>query len=89
MVLACLGPVPSDDKRQEVEALTATRFVALDLPLDWMANAPEALVDVPTRLVSLPNETGADLLHLNLPSQAAGMETAKPVVVVSHSCVVT
>ncbi|NDW07353.1 glycosyltransferase [Jiella sp. 40Bstr34] len=89
VVLACLGPAPSEDKRREVEALKATRLVALDLPLDWMADGPEALDGVPSRLVALADETGADLLHLNLPSQAAGMETARPVVVVSHSCVVT
>lgn len=89
VVLACLGPAPSEDKRREAEALAATRFAAVDLPLDWMAKGPEALADVSARLVALSDETGADLLHLNLPSQAAGMETAKPVVVVSHSCVVT
>lgn len=30
-----------------------------------------------------------DLVWLNLPSQAAGLKTCKPVLVVSHSCVVT
>ncbi|MEX6506185.1 glycosyltransferase family 4 protein [Jiella sp. M17.18] len=89
VVLACLGPAPSEDKRREADALTSTRLVTLDLPLDWMAEGPEALADVPRRLAALAEETGADLLHLNLPSQAAGIETARPVVVVSHSCVVT
>lgn len=89
VVLACLGPAPSKDKRREPEALKATRFVALDLPLDWMAEGPKALADVPGRLAALADDTGADLLHLNLPSQAAAMRTDKPVIVVSHSCVVT
>ncbi|MCB8839354.1 glycosyltransferase family 4 protein [Aurantimonas sp. VKM B-3413] len=89
VVLACLGPAPSDDKIREAEASAATELVTLDLPLDWMASGPEALFAVPRRLVELADETDADLLHLNLPSQAAGIETDKPVVVVSHSCVVT
>ena len=89
VVLACLGPAPSGDKIAEAEGLAATELVTLDLPLDWMAEGPEALADVPERLAALADERAADLLHLNLPSQAAGIETEKPVVVVSHSCVVT
>ena len=40
-------------------------------------------------LVAIARDWGADLLHLNLPSQAAGFPDGMPVVVTSHSCLAT
>lgn len=86
-VFACLGPAPSAARRAEAEAIG--RLVSLDLPLDWLAADAAELAEVPARLVALAEAEGADVLHLNLPSQAAGISTDLPVIVVSHSCVVT
>ena len=40
-------------------------------------------------LARLARDWNADILHLNLPSQAAGLPDGPPVVVASHSCVPT
>jgi glycosyltransferase involved in cell wall biosynthesis len=48
-----------------------------------------ALARVPELIDDAARRHGADLLHLNLPSQAAGLETDRPLLVVSHSCVTT
>ena len=77
VLLVCLGPRPS------------ARLVHLDEPLDWMACERRALRKIPDRLTELAERHDVDLVHLNLPSQASGMRTDLPVVVVSHSCVVT
>ena len=77
----------------------ALGFAALDLPgtelvwtdetLDWMADDEAALDSLPATLDRLARDWRADLLHLNLPSQAAGIGERLPVVVASHSCVPT
>ncbi|MFT6533710.1 MAG: glycosyltransferase involved in cell wall biosynthesis [Limimaricola cinnabarinus] len=79
------GPQPAPYARREAE-----RYVDLhwsDLPLDWLADGPEALMAVPHRIADLADRIGAALIHLNLPSQAAGLETQIPVLAMSHSCV--
>lgn len=87
VVLVGCGPRP--DERQRAEARAAAAIVWLDQPLDWMADRAEALAELPALLAELGEEHEVDLLHLNLPTQAAGIETERPVLVVSHSCVVT
>ncbi|MDO9500806.1 glycosyltransferase [Falsiroseomonas sp.] len=87
VLLACLGPHPNAGQRAELAALRRTHLQVVDAPLDWMAEDAAALAALPRRLEDLA--AGCDLLHLNLPSQAAGMGGRRPVVVVSHSCVVT
>lgn len=89
IVLACIGPPPRGDQMAEVEALPRTSLRILDAPLDWMAPDAAALAAVPALLEDLARRESCDLLHLNLPSQAAGLRGDLPVVVVSHSCVVT
>jgi glycosyltransferase involved in cell wall biosynthesis len=87
VVFACLGPAPSAAQRSEAEAIG--RFFHLDAPLDWTAQDETDLAAVPGLIAGLAARTGVDLIHLNLPSQAASLRTDLPVVVVSHSCVVT
>ncbi|WP_309084820.1 glycosyltransferase family 4 protein [Chelativorans sp.] len=87
VVFAGLGPQPA--KEQAEEARRLGKLVWLDEPLDWIAPDEAAISGLPEKLARLAQEEGADILHLNLPSQAAGMKTDLPVVVVSHSCVVT
>jgi glycosyltransferase involved in cell wall biosynthesis len=86
-VFACFGPPAS--ARQIAEAEEVGRFVAVAAPLDWTAAGENGLAGVPQRISDLVDEHGIDLLHLNLPSQAAALDLSVPVVVVSHSCVVT
>jgi glycosyltransferase involved in cell wall biosynthesis len=87
IVFAVLGPRPS--ARQEVEARQYGEVVWLDEPLDWMVAGAEELSTVGPALCALADRCGADLLHLNAPSQATGMDTGLPVVTVAHSCLPT
>ncbi|MGZ2384528.1 glycosyltransferase involved in cell wall biosynthesis [Rhizobium brockwellii] len=87
IVFAGLGPAPSATQTSEATALG--QLVWLDAPLDWMAASRAEISAAPAEISRIARAYGADLLHLNLPSQAAGIDTPLPVVVVSHSCVVT
>ncbi|HEV7437621.1 MAG TPA: glycosyltransferase family 4 protein [Pseudorhizobium sp.] len=86
-LFVCLGPAPSSDKVEEANRVG--RLVKLDAALDWLAVDREELTKIPRLIAELGAREGADLLHLNLPSQAAGITSDLPVVTVSHSCVVT
>jgi glycosyltransferase involved in cell wall biosynthesis len=87
VVFAGLGPQPTSHQADEAKRLG--KLVWLDEPLDWIAPDEAAVKHLPAKLAHLAREERADVLHLNLPSQAAGIETDLPLVVVSHSCVVT
>lgn len=86
-VFAGFGPSPSSE--QEQEAIAVGPLVWLDAPLDWMAGNEDELDIIPDLLRQLIDRYSIDLLHLNLPSQAVGLDIDLPVVAVSHSCVVT
>ncbi len=62
-------------------------LVWIDQPLDWLVEDEAALDNIPSTLSALAREWRADLLHLNLPSQAVGLPEDLPVLVASHSCV--
>lgn len=87
VVFAGLGPAAADDKVAEAGRLG--RLVWLEAPLDWTVEDEQAVAEVPRLIADLAHREEVDLLHLNLPSQAAGMETDLPIAVVCHSCVVT
>jgi glycosyltransferase involved in cell wall biosynthesis len=84
-VFAGLGPAPS--ARQQAEAEAIGRLLWFDLPLDWIVEEEGALNAIPTAIAGLVKAHEIDLVHLNLPSQAAGLDLPLPVIVVSHSCV--
>ena len=86
-LLVGFGPQPSTRQRQE--AADVGELVWLDAPLDWTTDDERRLDVIPAMLVDLVASHGIDLVHLNLPSQAAGLKLDVPVLVVSHSCVVT
>lgn len=86
-VFAGLGPRPS--REQECEAVRTGELVWTRHPLDWMARHERELDGIPQALEELADALDIDAFHLNLPSQACGLQGARPVVVVSHSCVVT
>lgn len=87
IVFAGLGPAPSATQAAEAKALG--ELVWLDAPLDWMAASRAEISAAPAHISRVARDHHVDLLHLNLPSQAAEIDTPLPVVVVSHSCVVT
>lgn len=82
-----LGPQPSDHQQREASELGQLRW--LDAPLDWMVKSEGELSHVGPQIADLSRAEAVDLLHLNLPSQAAVIDTDLPVIAMSHSCVVT
>ncbi len=86
-ILVGMGPPPSPEK--VAEASRVGDLVWLDAPLDWTVADEAGLDQLAGVLDHLAEEHEVDLLHLNLPTQAADIHTILPVVVVSHSCVVS
>lgn len=86
-VFAGFGPPPSPVQQVEADALGKTIWI--DAPLDWTASDPQALAVVPSLLQRIITQERAELAHLNLPSQAATLQSPVPVLAVSHSCVPT
>jgi glycosyltransferase involved in cell wall biosynthesis len=86
-VFVGFGPRPGADKQREAAAIGD--LVWFDAPLDWMAKDEAELLPVPHLIAELASRHAVDLVHLNLPSQAAGLSLGVPVVAVSHSCVTT
>ncbi|WP_428394812.1 glycosyltransferase family 4 protein [Lichenicoccus sp.] len=84
--VACrlLGLGPRSDADPEGVDLVWT-----DLALDWLTEDEAALDGIAARLAAEARVFDADLLHLNVASQAAGLTRTLPVVVVAHSCVPT
>ncbi|WP_288428060.1 glycosyltransferase family 4 protein [uncultured Agrobacterium sp.] len=87
VTLAGFGPAPSE--KQAREALAVDKLIWLDAPLDWTTDSRAALDEIPPLLKDIIARERIDILHLNLPSQAAGLETNIPTIAMSHSCVTT
>ena len=85
-LLVGFGSAP--DAAQQVEC-GRSELVWTHEPLDWMVADGAALARGSDMLANLAREWNADILHLNLPSQACGLPDLCPVVVASHSCVPT
>jgi glycosyltransferase involved in cell wall biosynthesis len=88
-LLAGFGPEPTPGQRAACTRLPQTELVWTDAPLDWMVPDDAPLQLVTAALTRLAREWKPDLLHLNLPSQAAGLPSDMVVVTASHSCVPT
>lgn len=86
-VFAGFGPEPSPHMLEEAQAIGDVHWTGA--PLDWTAKDPSELAGIADQLSVIAGASSVDLLHLNLPSQAAGLVIDLPVVVVSHSCVAT
>ena len=80
-----LGPQPSPEQRREANSIGRLEWPAQ--PLDWMVEDESELDRVPHLLSELALRHSVDLLHLNLPSQAARITAELPLVTMSHSCV--
>ncbi len=85
-VLAGVGPPPGAVAALD---LPQTELIWTGETLDWMTEDEAILDSLPATLLSLARTHRCDLLHLNLPSQAAGLPGDIGVVVASHSCVPT
>ena len=88
-VLVGFGPAPGKAQQRECRDLRNVALRWTRLPLDWMVDEEAALDEVGDTLVAIGREWDVDLLHLNLPSQAAMIADGLPVVVTSHSCIAT
>lgn len=82
---AGVGPEPTPQQRAEAERWG--ELIWLDAPPDWLADDEAELSGLVASLEALAR--GVDMVHLNAPTQAAGLKVDTPVVVVSHSCVPT
>jgi glycosyltransferase involved in cell wall biosynthesis len=86
-VFAGFGPAPSSHAAREAQTIGQLHWS--NAPLDWMAANERELSPVSDFLLDLAAAQNVDLLHLNVPSQAAGLVCDWPVITVSHSCAVT
>ena len=86
VTVGILGPAPSPAQLKGVDGLN---IVTMDLPLDWTARSPSAVLDAGASLARFASSIGADLVHLHSPALAAAGGFAMPVVAVCHSCVAT
>lgn len=86
-VFVCFGGPPTD--AQALEAAALGRLHVPGAPLDWMVESEAELSAVPDIIADIARKEQVDLVHLNLPSQAAGLDVPVPVVAVAHSCVCT
>lgn len=87
MVLAVLGPAPSPSQAALAQR-AGVRLVETSLPLDWLADGPEAIRAAAVAIRDLAADVGADLAHLNSPTLAS-VPYPCPVLTVAHGCVGT
>ncbi|GAA4011603.1 glycosyltransferase family 4 protein [Sphingomonas swuensis] len=88
VLLAVLGPPPSNEQMSDAAAVPGLQLVGTSLPLDWTAGSDEEVLAAATALAALAREAGADLVQLHSPALALADYPA-PVVSVVHSCVGT
>jgi glycogen(starch) synthase len=87
--LAVMGPGLDASRRAEASGIPGLTVVETSLPLDWLADRPDALRHAGDTLASMTARLGVDLVQLNSPSIAAGIRFPCPVLGVCHSCVAT
>lgn len=87
VMLAGVGPRPSRDQCREAAAFAIIEWV--DSPPEWLASDEADVADLGGRLAALAGRHRADLVQVNAPSQAVGLDVSCPVVAVSHSCAPT
>ena len=88
VVIALLGPGPGHEQRRRIVSLPGVRLIETGLALDWLSDAG-AVRRASHELARLARSVGADLVHLNSPTLAAGRPFDVPVVSVAHGCVAT
>ncbi len=86
-LLAGFGPPPGAARLAAARAVPGVSVAWTGGTLDWLVRDEAALDGADAALATLARDWGADLLHLNMASQAARLPAGAPVVVASHSCV--
>ncbi len=88
--VACLvvgsGPVPSAQLVSETEGWRQSMLQWTSHPLDWMTEDQATLDAARSDLEQRARDWHADIVHVNMPSQAAGLRADLRVVAMSHSC---
>jgi glycosyltransferase involved in cell wall biosynthesis len=79
------GPAPRRDAAAELTR--PPRW--LDLPPTWLAAGPSEVARLGEALARLAHESGAGLVPVNQPAEAACLDVDVPVVVAAHSCLAT
>ena len=88
IILAVLGPAPSEDQMNNAKA-AGIEVIGTGLPLDWTAASPVEVKEAGGAIARLAADIKPDIVHLNSPALLADAEFACPVVAVCHSCVAT
>lgn len=88
VVLATMGPRPTEAQRRAARALDNVQLVESDYRLEWMTDPWGDVAAAGEWLVDLAASNGVDLIHLNGYSHAS-LSWRRPVVCVAHSCVPT
>jgi glycogen synthase len=86
VMIATMGPRPSDEQRHEVFSLPHLHLVESHYALEWMPDAWEDIDASGKWLLNLESSFDPDVIHLNGYTHA-GLPWNKPVAVVAHSCV--
>ncbi len=89
VILAVLGPSPSDAQRAEVAAIPGLTLVETGEPLDWLTDDAVAVQHAAATIAALATVHRADLIHVNQPALAAALPGDLPLIVVAHGCVST
>ena len=83
VTLAVLGPAPD-----AAEAIPGVEVRVTGLPLDWLADTPDQVMQAGDAVAALAVRIGADVVHLNSPALAVA-RFAQPVLGACHSCLAT
>lgn len=86
VLLATMGPRPSEEQRRQVAAIANVSLAESDYLLEWMPHPWTDIETAGTWLLDLAQDFGADMIHLNGYAHAA-LPWRRPVMVVAHSCV--
>ncbi|HEX8535442.1 MAG TPA: glycosyltransferase family 4 protein [Allosphingosinicella sp.] len=89
VVLAILGPSPSEAQLKMAGSIEALTLVDTGLPLDWLARTRASVRKAGEAVAKLAKSHNVDLVQLNSPALAAEAEFPVPVVAVNHSCLAT
>src|SRR5699024_2995888 len=84
LTLAVLGPGPDDRQRAAAASLPRLRLIETGLPLDWLCNGPQPVLEAGAATAALARAEGAEIVHLNSPALGAAGGFDVPVVAMDH-----